>query len=77
MEKHASKKTNKPPKSVNHKVNIKFSNPLPLVRSISNKERGEPPKRTPNLEEPSPIAITCLKIKIAFTCYNAINTLYL
>ncbi len=33
--------------------------PLPVARSISNKERGEPPKRRPSLDEP--IATTCFQ----------------
>jgi hypothetical protein len=36
--------------------------PLPIVRNISNRERGGPLKRTPSLGETSPIA-TCLKIR--------------
>jgi hypothetical protein len=51
--------------------------PPPIVRSISNKERGEHLKMTPKLEEPSPIGMTHLKIEITFTCYNVIDTLYL
>jgi hypothetical protein len=32
-----------------------------VVRSISTKERGGPPERTPSLDKPSPIAIACSK----------------
>jgi hypothetical protein len=32
--------------------------PPPLPISISNKERGGPPERMPNLEEPSPTTTT-------------------
>jgi hypothetical protein len=39
MEGPMSKKTKEPSKRVNHKGNIKFRNPL--MRSISNKKRGE------------------------------------
>jgi hypothetical protein len=38
--------------------------PLPIARSISNKERGGPLERTPSLKEPSPIATTCFKAEI-------------
>jgi hypothetical protein len=72
MEGHASKKTNEPPNLVDHKGNIKFSNPLLVARSISNKERGGPPKRTPSLDEP--IARTHFKIKTTCTHYNIIDT---
>jgi hypothetical protein len=41
MERPMSQKTNKPPKRVNHKGNIKLPNPLLVTRSISNKERKE------------------------------------
>jgi hypothetical protein len=40
-----SQKTNKTPKRVTHKGNIKFPNPPLVVRSISNKERGGPPEK--------------------------------
>jgi hypothetical protein len=49
----------------------------PIVRNILNKERGGTPKRMPSLEEPSPIIITRLKIKVVYAHYNAINTLYM
>jgi len=39
--------------------------PFSCERSISTKERGGPPKRTPSLAKPSPIATACLKTKIA------------
>jgi hypothetical protein len=46
MEGLMSKNTNEPPKRVDHKRNIKFPNPLcsRVARSISNKEKGEPPE---------------------------------
>jgi hypothetical protein len=47
---------------------IKFSNPTspPVVaRRISNKERGGPPARRPNLHKPSPTATACLKMEIS------------
>jgi hypothetical protein len=37
------------------------------VGSISNKERGRPPKRMPSLEKPSPTTIACFKIETACT----------
>jgi hypothetical protein len=43
-----------------------------VARNISNKERGGAPKRIPNLQKPSPMATTRLKIKIAR--YSIINT---
>jgi len=49
----------------------------PIARSILNKERGGTPKRMPNLDEPSHIIITHLKIMVVHTCYNAIDTLYM
>ncbi len=45
--------------------------------SISNKERGGPPERRPSLEKPSPSATSRLRIKIAYTCCNTIDTLCL
>jgi hypothetical protein len=48
------KKTKEPPKRANHKGNIKFPKPPPVMRSISNKERGGSPEKKPSLEEPSP-----------------------
>jgi hypothetical protein len=55
MEGPTYKKTKEPNKRTKHKGNIKFSNPPPVTRSISNRERGErPPERVPSLEEPSP-----------------------
>jgi hypothetical protein len=75
MEGPKSEKTKDPPKRVNHKMNIKFPNPFFVARSISNKERGRRPKRMFDLEEPLLIAITCFKIEITYTYYNATNTL--
>jgi hypothetical protein len=49
----------------------------PIVISVLNKEKGGTPKRMPNLNEPSPIIITHLKIKVVYAWYNAINTLYI
>jgi hypothetical protein len=51
--------------------------PPPITRSISNNERGGLPERRPSLDEPSPTATSRLKIEIAYTCYNVINTLYI
>jgi len=47
----------------------------PIARKILNKERGGTPKRMPSLDEPSPIIITHLKIKVVYVRYNAIDTL--
>jgi len=65
-----SKKRIEPSKKANNKGrNIKFSNPPPLARSISNKERegsfemGGPLERRFSLEKPSTIAIACVKIE--------------
>jgi len=41
MEGQMSKKTNEPPKRLNHKGNIKLPNPPLVKRSILNKERKE------------------------------------
>ncbi len=49
----------------------------PLPRSISNNEKGTPPKRKPNLNGPSPTTITHLKIKTTYTLCNVNNTLCL
>jgi hypothetical protein len=46
----------------------------PIARNILNKERGGTPKIMPSLDEPSPIIITHLKIKVVYVPYNAINT---
>jgi hypothetical protein len=62
MEGPVSKKTNEPPKRVNHKENIKFLKCLSFVRSISNKEREGPPKRKPSLDEPSLTTTTHLDL---------------
>ncbi len=40
MEGPTYKKTKEPNKRTNHKGNIKFSNPPPVMSSISNRERG-------------------------------------
>jgi hypothetical protein len=77
MEVPTSKKTERPPKMANHIRNIKFLNPPLVAVSISNKEKGGPLERTPNLEEPSFITITHLKIKTIYTCCNTTDTLYL
>jgi hypothetical protein len=50
MEGPTSKKTKEPPKRANHNSNIKFLKPPPIVRSISNKERGGLPERMPSLD---------------------------
>jgi hypothetical protein len=47
---------------VNCKGNIQIK-PLLVARSISNKERGGPLERMPNLKEPSHTTTTHLKIK--------------
>jgi hypothetical protein len=52
-----------------------ISKPSLVVISISNRERGGPPERTPSLEKPSPTATSRLKIKIVYTCNNTIDTL--
>jgi hypothetical protein len=45
--------------------------PSPSIAiSISNKERGRSPKRKPSLDEPSPIIVTHLKIKVVYARYN-------
>jgi hypothetical protein len=49
----------------------------PIARSILNKQRGGTLKRMFSLDEPSPIIITHLKIKVVYACYNATNTLYM
>jgi hypothetical protein len=49
----------------------------PIARSILNKERGRTPKKMSSLDEPSPIIITRLKIKVVYVRYNAIDTLYM
>jgi hypothetical protein len=51
--------------------------PFSCERSISTKEKEGPPKRTPSLDKPSPIAIACLKIEIAYAHCNIVNTFYL
>ncbi len=51
--------------------------PLPIARSISNKERGGFLEKMPSLKEPSPTAIAHFKIKTTCACYNAIDTLCL
>jgi len=81
MERPMSKMTIEPPKKVNHKRNIKLLNTIHFVRNISNKERGkplergEPPKMTPSLDEPSLIVTTNLKIKSAYAQCNITNVL--
>jgi hypothetical protein len=45
MQGPTSKKTNEPPKRANHKGSVKFPNPPPVARNISNKKRGGPPER--------------------------------
>jgi hypothetical protein len=45
MQGPTSKKTNEPPKRLNQKGSVKFPNPPPVARNISNKKRGVPPER--------------------------------
>jgi hypothetical protein len=45
---------------------LQVPEPPPIIRSISNNERGGPPERTPSLNEPSPAATSRLKIEIAY-----------
>jgi hypothetical protein len=52
MEGPTSQETNKPPKSTNNKGTIKFSKSPPVMRSLSNNERGE--KKEAMRENPSP-----------------------
>ncbi len=49
---HFTEDIYRPPKRANNKGTIKFSNPPPVMRSISNNERGE--KKEPMRENPSP-----------------------
>ncbi len=42
----------------------------PIARSKLNKERGGTPKRMPNVDKPSLIIITHLKIKVVYACLN-------
>jgi hypothetical protein len=51
--------------------------PLPVMRSISNKERGRPLEMMPSLEKPLPTTTTYFKIEIACARCSAIDTLYL
>jgi hypothetical protein len=61
MEGPMSKNTNEPRERTNHKGNIKFPNPLPSQKNISNTKRGRPLVRSSN----KPSFTTCLKIKNA------------
>jgi hypothetical protein len=70
-----SKKAKEPPKRTNLKGNIKFLNPPLVAISLSNRVWGGPPERMPNLEKPSPTATSHLKVKIAYTRCNTIDTL--
>jgi hypothetical protein len=45
---------------------------LPVVRNISNKERGGPHEKRPNLDEPSPT--TEAHFKIETTCPHCTTT---
>ncbi len=51
--------------------------PLLVAKNISNKERGGPPKKTPGLEEPSPIVIAHCKVETVYARCNIIDTLCL
>jgi hypothetical protein len=52
--------------------------PTPFVtRGMSEKEKGNTPKITFNLEKVSPTMIVCLKTNTFSTYYNVINTFYL
>jgi hypothetical protein len=48
-----------------------------VARSISNKEMGRPPERTPSPEKLSSMTTACFKIEIVCARYNVTNTLYL
>jgi hypothetical protein len=52
---HTSQKTNRPPKSANHKGTIKFPNPPPVMRSISNNERGKSANNKGTIKFPNPL----------------------
>jgi hypothetical protein len=65
MEGLTSKKMKEVAKRVYHKGNIKFPNPPSIARSISNKERGGPPERTPSLEE-----LSCIITYYSRICLN-------
>jgi hypothetical protein len=45
------------------------------VKIILNKGKGGTLEIMPNLDEPSPIITTHLKIKVVYACYNATDTL--
>jgi hypothetical protein len=61
----------------NPQKDIKFPNPIPLRKSMSNRERRRVFERTFSLKIPSPMAPTHFKIKIDCACYNVIDTLCL
>jgi hypothetical protein len=68
-----SKKTKEPSERGEPQWEHQVTEPPLVTRSISNKERGEPFERTPNLEGASPIAIAHLKMEFPCTCCNTIN----
>jgi len=73
MEGLTSKKTNEPPSfkdSSQGKQQVLES----LQEAISNKEMGRPLKRTPSLDEPSPIVIAHLKTEITYTYITHVQT---
>jgi len=51
--------------------------PPSIVKIILNKERGGTLERMPSLDEPSPIITIHSKINVAYTPYNATDTLYM
>jgi hypothetical protein len=75
MEGPTSKKTKKASKKGKPYKKHQVPKPFLVARSILNKERGGPPRRTLSLEEPSFITITHFKIETIYTCCNTINTL--
>jgi hypothetical protein len=79
MEGHKSWQTKNTTKRIDCKGNNKKSStwtlPPPIEKSILNKGEGRTNKRMSNVDEPSPIIITHLKIKVVYTRYNATNTL--
>jgi len=69
------KKTKQPLKGTAREHQI--PKPPLVTRSISNNETGGPFERTPNLEEPSPTAMSSFKIKTTWVHCNAPDTLCL
>ncbi len=69
-----SRKTKNPPKKNKQKRDHQVFKPFIVTKSISNKERGGPHEKTPNIKGLSYTVTTHFKIEIVYArCKNTIK----